>query len=95
MLSAQDREQVLRWSELQPGNRAGLVSNTEETLMEDGSSVKMDGTGIKARQAFGCFSLLGIMASSAQDVPGEQGRSVCREDARLPADTKTRVPTWH
>jgi hypothetical protein len=63
--------------------------------MEDGSSVKMDGTGIKARQAFGCFSLLGIMASSAQDVPGEHGCSKCPEDARLNAGMNIRVPTWH
>lgn len=57
--------------------------------------MEKDGTGIQARQAFGYFPLLGIMASSAQDVPGEQGRSVCHEDVRLNASVNIRLSTWH
>lgn len=95
MLSAEDRAQVLRWSERQLGNRAGIVFITEGTLTEEGPSVEKNGTGIKARQAEGCLPVLSIMASNAQDVLGEQGRSGCDEDARLNSGMNMKEPTWH
>ena len=39
MLSAEDREQVLRWSERQLGNEAGLVSIAECVCTEAAPSV--------------------------------------------------------
>lgn len=95
MLSAEDRAQVLRWSERQLGKRAGIVFITEGTLTEEGPSVEKDGTGIKAKKAEGCFPVLSIMASNAQDVLGEQGRSRCDEDARLNSRMNMKEPTWH
>lgn len=95
MLSAQDRTQALRWSERQLGNRAGNVFIMEGTLTEEGSSVEKDGTGIKARQAEGCFPVLSMVASGAQDVLGEQGCSGCDEDARLDSRMNMKEPTWH
>lgn len=95
MLAAEDRAQVLRWSERQLGNRAGIVFITEGVLTEEGSCVEKDGTGIKARQAEGCIPVLSTMACSAQDVLGEQGRSGCEEDARLNSRMDMKEPTWH
>lgn len=94
MLSAEDRAQVLRWSERQLGNRAGNVFIMEGALTEEGPSVEKDGTGIKARQAEGCFPVLSITAST-EDVLGEQGRSGCDEDARLNSGMNMKEPTWH
>jgi hypothetical protein len=95
MLSAEDREQVLKWSERQLGSRAGIVSITEGNHMEADPEVEKDGTGIKARKVDGCHPVMSIMANSAQDVLGEQGCSRCREDARLNSRMNLKEPTWH
>jgi hypothetical protein len=95
MLSAEDRAQVTRWSERQLGNRAGTVFIMEGALTEEGPSVEKDGTGIKARQADGCFPVVSIMANTAQDVLEEQGCSECHEDARLNFRINMKEPTWH
>lgn len=95
MLSAEDREQALKWSERQLGNRAGNVSITERDCMDVDSLVEKDGTGIKSRQAEGCHQVLGIMANSAQDVLGEHGRSGCHEDLRINSGMNIKEPTWH
>jgi len=76
VLSADDRDQVLRWSERQLGSRAGLVSVIEGDPMDGAPSVEKDGTGIRAMTARGCRPLIGIMANIAQDVPEEHGSSV-------------------
>jgi hypothetical protein len=95
MLSAEDRDQVLKWSERQLGSRAGIVSIMEGNLREEAHSVEKDGTGIQARTADGCHPVVSIMAYSAQDVLGEQGSSGCHEDARLDSRMKIKEPTWH
>jgi hypothetical protein len=95
MLSAEDREQVLKWSERQLGSRAGIVSIFEGNPREVDPSVEKDGTGIKARKADGCHPVVSIMAYSAQDVLGEQGCSGCDEDARLDSRMNIKEPTWH
>jgi len=77
VLSADDRDQVLRWSERQLGSRAGLVSVLESDPMDGDDSVEKDGTGIRAMTARGCRPLVGIMANIAQDVPVEHGSSKC------------------
>jgi hypothetical protein len=95
MLSAEDREQVLKWSERQLGNRAGIVSIMEGNPTEEAFSVEKDGTGIQARTADGCHPVVNIMAYSAQDVLGEQGCSGCHWDARLDTRMNIKEPTWH
>jgi hypothetical protein len=96
MLSADDREQVLKWSERQLGSRAGIVSIFEGNPTEADPLVERDGTGIKARKADGCHPVVSIMAYNAQDVLGEQGCSGCLdEDSRLDARMKLKEPTWH
>ena len=75
MLSAQDRDQVLRWSERQLGNEAGLVSIAECVCTEAAPTVERDGTGIGTGTDRGCRPVLGIWSDLAQDVPGEQGGS--------------------
>ena len=95
ILSAEDRAQALKWSERQLGRRAGIVSIMEGSPREEELSVEKDGTGIRARTAEGCHPVVGIMAYSAQDVLGEQGRSECQEDARLDSRMNIKEPSWH
>jgi hypothetical protein len=96
MLSAEDREQVLKWSKRQLGSRAGIVSIFEGNPREADSLVERDGTGIKARKADGCHPEVSIVANGAQDVLGEHGCSRCHdEDTRLDARMEFREPTWH
>lgn len=96
MLSAEDREQVLKWSKRQLGSRAGIVSIFEGNPREADPLVERDGTGIKPRQAAGCHPVVSILANSVQDVLGEQGCSGWHdEDTRLDARMKFKKPTWH
>ena len=75
MLSAQDRDQVLKWSERQLGKEAGLVSIAECVCTEAAPSVERDGTGIGTGADRGCRPVLGTWIDLAQDVPEEQGSS--------------------
>ena len=54
MISAQDKEQVQKWSERQLGMKARLVSISEEGSSEKDGFVEKGGTGIKASEAEGC-----------------------------------------
>jgi hypothetical protein len=94
LLSADDREQVMRWSERQLGRRAGIVSVTERDCMDAAHSVEKDGTGITAMEASECHPIMGIMADCAQDVQGEHGRSAGHGE-RLSAHLRVKEPTWH
>ena len=77
VLSAGNRNEVLKWSERQLGSRAGFISVLEGSPTDGDSSVEKDGTGISAMEAVGCRPLIGIVANIAQDVPVEQGSSGC------------------
>jgi hypothetical protein len=96
MLSAEGREQVVKWSERQLGSRAGNVSIFEGNPREANSLVERDGTGIEPGKVDGCHPVVRIMGCNAQDVLGEQGCSSCPdEDTRLDARMKFKEPTWH
>ena len=94
-LSAEDRDQVLKWSERQLGKEAGLVSITEEIRKDAESSIERDGTGIGIGFDKGCRPVMGILANLAQDVYQEQGRS--ESQIALPSGLVPgiRIPTWH
>ncbi len=68
MLSAQDKEQVLKWSERQLGTQARLVSISEKDVSEAVGFVEKSGTGITAREAEGCQPVMSIMANFVQCV---------------------------
>lgn len=95
MLSAEDRDQVRKWSERQLGKEAGLVSITEEICTDAESFVEKDGTGIGTGFDKGCRPVMGILANLAQDVHQEQGCS--KSQAALPSRLIPRIkqPTWH
>jgi hypothetical protein len=95
LISADAREQVVRWSERQLGSRARLVSVTEGNCMDAAPSVERDGTGITAREAEGCRPVVSIMSDHAQDVPGEHGSSGCHDEEAVLAPWRIREPTWH
>ena len=69
MLSAQDKEQVRKWSERQLGAKARLVSIFEEGSSNLGGFVEKGGTGIEAREAEGCQPVLSIMANFMKKLP--------------------------
>jgi len=73
MLSAQDKEQVHKWSERQLGKKARLVSIFEEGSSEKDGFVEKGGTGIKAREAEGCQPVLSIMADFMKKLPDAEG----------------------
>ena len=75
MLSAGNREQVLRWSERQMGKEAGLVSITENVCTEAAPSVEKDGTGIGTGADRGCRPVMGVWSDRSQDVYPEHGSS--------------------
>jgi len=68
MLNAQDKNQVLKWSQRQLGTKARLVSISEQAFSDVDGFVEKDGTGIKAREAEGCQPLISIMANFVQNV---------------------------
>ena len=95
MLSAQNRDQVRKWSERQLGKEAGLVSITERVCTDAASSVERDGTGIGTGTDRGCRPVLGVWSDLAQDVSPEQGGSKI-PNALFPGDLPNYAePTLH
>ncbi len=95
MLSAQDREQVLKWSQRQLGANARLISISEKDFAEKEDYVEKSGTGITAREAEGCQPVMSIMANFVQYVSDAAGDHMesdsCVKGPRL-SGTK---PTLH
>jgi hypothetical protein len=68
MLSASDKEQVVKWSQRQLGTRARLASVSEKDFSEMDEIVEKSGTGITAKDAEGCQPVMCIMANFIQNV---------------------------
>ena len=68
MMSAQDKNQVIEWSQRQLGAQARLVSISEKDVSETDGFVEREGTGITATEAYGCQPLISIMATFVQNV---------------------------
>ena len=68
MMSAQDKNQVIKWSQRQLGAQARLVSISEKDILETDNFVEREGTGITAREAYGCQPLISIMANFDQNL---------------------------
>jgi hypothetical protein len=68
MLSASDKEQVIRWSRRQLGTQARLASISEKDFSETDEFVEKSGTGITAKDAEGCQPVMCIMANYIQTV---------------------------
>jgi hypothetical protein len=60
MFAANDRDQVVQWSERQLGEDAVLATIFESDERE---CIEKDGTGIRASDAWGCQPVLSITAS--------------------------------
>ena len=58
MMSAQDKNQVIEWSQRQLGAQARLVSISEKDVSETDGFVEREGTGITATEAYGCQPLI-------------------------------------
>jgi len=68
MMSAQDKNQVIKWSQRQLGAQARLVSISEKDFSETDGFVEREGTGITTTEACGCQPLISIMATLVQNV---------------------------
>jgi len=68
MMSAQDKNQVIKWSQRQLGAQARLISISEKDILETDNLVEREGTGITAREANGCQPLISIMANFDQNL---------------------------
>ena len=68
MLSASDKEQVVKWSQRQLGTQARLASISEKDLSETDGFVEKSGTGITAIDTEGCQPVMCIMANFIQNV---------------------------
>ena len=58
-------------------------------------SVERDGTGIKAREAYGWFAEVLLRADITQDVFVEQGSSGCPARTKNVALQRIEERTWH
>jgi hypothetical protein len=94
MLSANDRDEVVRWSQRQLGSRAGTVFITENFCTE-AESVEKDGTGIRQAKAVGCLPVFGNRAHSSQDVDAEHGCFECLDARVRNFHKEIGETTWH
>jgi len=95
MLSAQDRDQVLKWSQRQLGSHAKLVSVSEKDFSETDSFVEKGGTGITAREAEGCQPVLSIMANFVQYLRDAEVDHMESEPCVKGPQLAGRMPTLH
>ena len=95
MLSAQDKEQVRKWSERQLGRKALLVSIFEEGSSNLDGFVEKDGTGIQAREAEGCQPVLSIMANFMKKLPGVEESHMESDHYVSGPSSEGRMPTIH
>jgi hypothetical protein len=72
MLAAQDKRQVIKWSQRQLGTQARLISISEKDFSEADGFVEKEGTGITTREDESCLPLMSIMANYIQNVPDAQ-----------------------
>lgn len=95
MFSAQDKEQVQKWSERQLGMKARLVSISEEGSLETDGFIEKGGTGITARGAEGCQPVLSIMADFIKNLSdAEEGHMESDQYVSGPR-SKGMMPTIH
>jgi hypothetical protein len=95
MLSAQDKEQVRKWSERQLGTKARLVSISEEGSSKKDGFVEKGGTGIMAREAEGCQPVLSIMADFMKKLPDVEGDHTESDRYVSAPRLKGTMPTIH
>ena len=69
MLSADDRHQVLAWSERQLGKHAGKVSIIESDFDDNENQIERTGTGLSAEGKSGCRPLAAFTAVYAYNLP--------------------------
>jgi len=93
MLDAEDRSEVLSWSERQLGSRAGLVSVLQLDDQPPPDLVEKSGTGIV--KAKGCEARLSFMADSVQRVTGLDHEAVKPVEWYRTAGLRSRKTSVH
>ena len=95
MMSAQDRNQVIKWSQRQLGAQARLVSISEKDILETDNLVEREGTGITAREAYGCQPLISIMANFDQNLSDANASHMERDANESEPCLRGTMPTIH
>jgi len=95
MFSAQDKEQVQKWSERQLGLKARLVSISEEGSSKKDGFVEKGGTGITAMEADGCKPVLSIMADFVKKLSDAEDGHMESDQYVSGPRSKGMMPTIH
>jgi len=95
MIEAQDKNQVLKWSERQLGLQARLISVSEMEISDKDSYVEKGGTGITAREAEVCQPVLSIMANIFENVSDAEEFHMESEVYKSGLRSTGRMPTVH
>ena len=95
MLAAQDREQVLDWSDRQLGPRPGLVSVFESDPAGTGGTIEKDGTGIDFERPEGCRPVMSIMANLMESVLNAETDASISESTGPDRTTARARPSIH
>jgi len=95
MLSTDDRQQVLAWSEQQPGKQASMALIIESDFDDIESLVERSGTGIRAEEEIGSRPPFGSLACFAQCRFGLVWQNVHSLEHCQNCQPGARIPTWH
>ena len=96
MLSMEDNQQVLAWSERQQGKHISMASIVESSFDDGESLVERSGTGIRAEEKIGSRPPLGLLACA---LPKSGligfGRMYIQSNLHQVYQPGVRKPTWH
>ncbi len=95
MLDAENRNEVLSWTERQLGLKAGLVSVVQLDEQPQSDWVEKSGTGIVQCRAEGCEATLSFMADSVQRVIGLDHEVIKAFEWYRTADSSSRKASVH
>ena len=96
MLSMEDNQQVLAWSERQQGKHISMASIVESSFDDDERLVERSGTGLRAEEKIGGRPPLGLLACA---LPKSRligfGRMYIQPNLHQVYQLGIRKPTWH
>lgn len=95
MLSADDRDKVVKWSKRQLGTQARLAFISEKELSEHDEFVEKSGTGITSQDMERCQPLISIMANCIDNGSDDED---CHQESGAYSNSRTVsrcTPTIH
>jgi len=95
VLSADDREQVVKWSKRQLGHQAPKSSVIESNPDEHDDMVERSGTGMWAKSAKGCRPVASISADLTQCTKSNYQEQIVFSNALIEQQRFAREAIWH